>query len=68
MAELKTKPSKRDVSAFVESVDDDAFRQDCRTLVKTMGQATRTRPTMWGMGIVGFGKDRDKYASGRSGA
>ena len=67
MAELKTKPSKRSVVRFLESIGGETVRQDCRTLVKIMGQATHRRPTMWGKGIVGFGNYRYTYSSGRSG-
>ena len=67
MAELKTKPSNRSVARFLASIDDETVRQDCRTLVKIMGQATHGRPTMWGKSIVGFGTYRYTYASGRSG-
>ncbi|MBM2844435.1 MAG: hypothetical protein HW404_2272 [Anaerolineales bacterium] len=38
MAELKTKPSKRSVARFLASIGDETVRQDCRTLVKIMGQ------------------------------
>jgi hypothetical protein len=67
MAELKTKPTKRSVSAFVAAIDDEGVRRDCRQLVKIMGQATRSRPKMWGKSIAGFGRYRYQYASGRSG-
>ena len=67
MAEPKTKPSKRRVARFLASIGDESSRQDCRTLVKIMGQATHRRPTMWGKSIVGFGTYRYSYASGRSG-
>jgi hypothetical protein len=55
------------VSAFLAAIDDDGVRQDCRQLVKIMSQATRNRPKMWGKSIVGFGRYRYQYASGRSG-
>ena len=47
MAELKTKPSKHNVARFLAAIGDETVRQDCRTLVKIMGQATHRRPTMW---------------------
>jgi len=67
VAELRTKPSKHNVARFLAAIGDETVRQDCRTLVKTMGQATHRRPTMWGKSIVGFGTYRYTYASGRSG-
>jgi hypothetical protein len=67
MAELKTKPTKASVEAFLKRIADDGRREDCVTLVKIMKQATRAEPKMWGPGIVGFGIYRYKYASGREG-
>jgi hypothetical protein len=55
------------VSAFLGSIADESVRRDCRQLVKIMGQATHSRPKMWGTSIVGFGKYRYRYDSGRSG-
>lgn len=65
MAELKTKPTKASVSAFLAGITDDTLRKDCRAVSKLMRQATGAKPTMWGPGIVGFGSYHYKYASGR---
>jgi hypothetical protein len=65
MAELKTKPTKASVSAFINSQPDQQTRKDCRELVAIMKQATAANPKMWGESIVGFGKCHLKYASGR---
>jgi hypothetical protein len=66
MAELKTKPTKASVDAFIASVDQDR-RADCKTLVRMMSDATGAKPQMWGPSIVGFGSHRYQYPSGRSG-
>jgi hypothetical protein len=67
MAQLKTQPSGESVSRFLATLPDEDMRRDGRTLVKMMGQVTRSRPKMWGKTIVGFGRYRYTYASGRQG-
>ena len=66
MAEMKTKPTKASVEAFLKRVDEER-RDDCRALVKIMKQATRAQPKMWGPNIVGFGSYHYCYDSGREG-
>jgi hypothetical protein len=65
MAELKTKPTKTSVAAFIQGVADEQMRDDCRELVSQMKNATGASPKMWGESIIGFGKCHLKYASGR---
>jgi len=67
MAELKTKPNRKSVNAFLETVRDPQKRKDCETLVKLMKEITGAEPQMWGGSIVGFGSYHFKYASGREG-
>lgn len=67
MAELKTKETDTSVDAYIDAIDDEARRDDCRALVKLMKQATKSEPKMWGTSIVGFGKYHYKYASGHEG-
>lgn len=67
MAELKTKPSGASVAAFLEAVQGEERRADCRTLAKIMRKVTKAAPKMWGASIVGFGSYRYRYASGREG-
>jgi hypothetical protein len=66
MAELKTKPTARSVEAFLQKVKP-GQREDCRTLLRIMKNATGDQPTMWGPSIVGFGSYHYKYDSGREG-
>ena len=66
MAELKTKKTKASVDAFLGKLDADR-REDCKTLVRLMTQATKAEPKMWGPSIVGFGDYKYKYDSGREG-
>ena len=67
MAELKTQPTNKSVKDFIDGIADETKRRDCRTIMKIMKKVTRARPKMWGSNIVGYGKYRYKYASGREG-
>jgi nucleoid DNA-binding protein len=67
MSDLKTKPTKASVSAFIDAIEDPQKRKDCRELVKMMSEVTGKKPKMWGTSIVGFGTYHYKYASGREG-
>ena len=55
MAELKTKKTGASVSQFINAIEDDARRKDCRAIAALMQQATKSTPKMWGSSIVGFG-------------
>lgn len=68
MAENKTKETAADVAAFIESVPDAARREDARALAALIEQATGAKAHMWGTSIVGFGRYRYRYDSGREGA
>ena len=67
MAELKTKPTKVGVDAFVRKITDAKKRADTKALIAMMKEATKAEPVMWGASIVGFGSYRYEYASGRTG-
>ena len=67
MAELKTKPTQASVKAFVDAVEDERKRKDCREVIKLMTSITGKRPKMWGTSIIGFGSYHYKYKSGREG-
>ena len=65
MAEPKTRPTDADVGAFLESVPDERRRDEARTVCRLMQEVTGEVPVLWGTGIVGFGRVRLRYASGR---
>ncbi len=67
MAELKTRPSSGSVTAFVAAIEDPKKRRDIRKIASMMRRATGARPKLWGTSIVGYGRYRFEYASGRSG-
>lgn len=67
MAELKTRENDASVEEFLDRAARGSRREDCHTLVRLMQAATGVAPRMWGPSIVGFGKHRYRYPSGREG-
>jgi hypothetical protein len=67
MAEQKTKPTEQSVESFLDTVPDEKVRDDCFRLARMMEKVTGAAPTMWGPGIVGFGKYHYVYDSGHEG-
>jgi len=67
MAEPKTKATNASIDNYIDAIDDELRREDCRSLVKLMTKVTKEPPTMRGASIVGFGKYHYKYASGHEG-
>ena len=67
MAANKTQETAEDVSAFVGRIADEKKRSDARALIALMERAVGEPPRMWGTSIVGFGRYRYKYESGREG-
>ena len=67
MAELKTKKNRANVDAFLDNIENEKRREDCKAVVKLMTDVTGELPTMWGRSIIGFGSYHYKYASGREG-
>ena len=56
MAELKTKQTNTDVTAFINSfVDTEQKRMDSFELLKLMQDLTGFEPKMWGESMIGFG-------------
>ena len=67
MAEPKTKATNASVDNYIDAIDDELRREDCRSRVKLMSKITRESPAMWGTAIVGFGSYHYRYASGHEG-
>jgi hypothetical protein len=67
MAELKTQKTDGDVDAFLDAIEDEARREDCKTVRALMEEVVGAPATMWGKAIVGFGSYHYTYASGREG-
>ncbi len=67
VAENKTKSNKASVTEFLNGIEDQQKRADCRAIAKMMRDATGKRAKMWGAAIVGYDKYDYTYSSGRSG-
>lgn len=67
MAELKTKQNDGNVNAFLDAVEPEQRREDCKQVAEMMRKATRSKAKMWGDSIVGYGSYHYKNASGREG-
>lgn len=67
MAEAKTKPTQASVEQYIAAIAVPERRADAESLLKLMRRATKQAPVMWGPSIVGFGKYKYSYPSGRSG-
>jgi len=67
VSDLKTKATKASVNMFLRGIEEEKKRKDSLAIQDLMGQVTKTKPEMWGTSIVGFGRYRYKYASGRQG-
>lgn len=67
MSEPKTTPNKLRVDEFLNAVEPESKRDDARVVLQLMKKITGEEPVMWGPSIVGFGKYRYVYESGREG-
>lgn len=67
MAENKTKPTDASVDDYIASRATQQQGADCRTLMTLFRRVTRQPPKMWGPSIVGYGRYRYTYESGRTG-
>jgi hypothetical protein len=65
MAELKTQRTGASVAAFIDGIPDEARRADARAAAALLRRVTGAKPEMWGANIVGFGRRRLVYDSGR---
>jgi hypothetical protein len=64
---LKTTRNDKSVHTFLDSIENEKKRTDSYTILNLMEEVTGQAPHMWGDSIIGFGKYRYKYASGREG-
>ena len=65
MAEMKTKATGASVKAFLDTVEDEQMRSDCREISRLMEAATKSKARMWGDKIIGFGSRKLRYANGK---
>ncbi len=64
-AELKTKETEASVEDFLNTIENESVRNDCKVISQMMSKATNSEAKMWGASIVGFGSRLLKYDSGR---
>lgn len=67
MAEPKTQPTTQSVAAYLDAIEDDTRRKDCKALHAMMKRITGCAPKMWGAAIVGYDTYRTTYANGKTG-
>lgn len=67
MAELKTRETTASVRDFLNGITDVQTREDCFAIAALLEHVTKSKPSMWGTAIVGFGTYHYVYASGREG-
>jgi hypothetical protein len=66
LAQIKTKPTEQNVTAFIDSITDEQKRNDSRIVLALMQKAIPEKPKMWGSSMIGFGEKRYKSpATGR---
>ena len=67
MAEAKTKATSASVDDYLASRASPEQLADCKALMTLLERVTKQRPVMWGPSIVGYGRYRYQYESGRTG-
>ena len=65
--QLKTSKTAKSVSAFLDSIENDALKKDCKKLLRIFKDATGLKAKMWGESIVGFGEYTYFRANGDEG-
>lgn len=60
-----TRPTKVKPRDFLNKVKDEQKRKDSLEVLKMMEKITGEKGVMWGPAIVGFGRAKIKYASGK---
>jgi hypothetical protein len=63
----KTTPTEKSVDSYLDGVDPETKRDDCRAISKIMADVSKEPATMWGPAIIGFGFKHYEYESGHSG-
>jgi hypothetical protein len=66
-AENKTQATVTRVEDFITGIADENQRADARSLIAMMTRLSGEPATMWGPSIIGFGRYRYRYDSGREG-
>jgi hypothetical protein len=67
MAELKTKATDASIDQYIASRANEDQKADCKSLMVMLKRVTKEAPQMWGPSIVGYGRYKYTYESGRTG-
>lgn len=67
MYDAKTKPTVASVAAYLDAIEDEIRRKDCKELAELMERVSGCAPKMWGASIVGFDQYHYRYDSGHEG-
>ncbi len=67
MAKNKTTQTEVSVDKFLDKVEPERKRDDCRAIARIMEEVTGEPAKMWGPTIIGFGSYHYEYESGHSG-
>jgi hypothetical protein len=67
MVDNKTGQTEDDVGAFLDGVEPAQRRDEARIVIAMMQRVAAQAPAMWGPSIIGFGRNRYRYESGREG-
>lgn len=63
----KTVETQAGVEEFLDAIEPEQKRDDCRAIAKMMAEVSSEPARMWGSSIVGFGTYHYEYESGRTG-
>lgn len=64
MKKLVNSVTDKNVSEFINEIDNNERKSDCKLLLKIMKTVTGKSPRIWGRNIVGFGKYTYKRKDG----
>lgn len=67
MSTLKTQRTDASVGDYLAGVTSDRRRRDATAVLEMMRRLTGEEPRMWGASLVGFGRYRYRYKSGKEG-
>ena len=65
MAENKTKATGASVDDYLAERASEEQKADCKSLMAIFRKVSRQPPKMWGPSIVGYGRYRYTYESGK---
>lgn len=66
-SKLKTTQTEKSVNAFIAAIEHEKRRADAIELLRIFNQVTGLKPKMWGGSMIGYGRYRYRYESGREG-